>query len=447
MGGGRDDEARAMPGVTPTLSAYIATEARQILERCTACGRCVEVCPVAPHIDLAGGTPESITRGILGVLRDGAEPAAGAAAWAHGCNGCGECIPACPESVNPRKMLVLANTLRAAEERRTPELFRKMARAIRLMAGMQLVPAEFARLLAPARARDVPVVFYVGCNPIRTPHLLFNAMYVLDAIGIDYEVVGGPGACCGIIHAKWEGEMRLGDRVTSATLGRFEGFRAEKVLSWCPSCQLHLGETLAGFRQTSFDLDHVTTFFVAHADRLRERFVRPVARRAVLHAHVGFGELGANVAALLDAVPGLELVDTVRESGYTCGASGCTRAPKLMALEHAHVLERVLETGADTLVTFYHGCHAAFLPAEKDGRVRVVNFTDLLVEALGGTPHDDRFKRYQLADDLRMVVDEGQPFLRANGLAMDPARLERMLPDLFARAEFRGGLDCLASRT
>jgi heterodisulfide reductase subunit D len=436
-----------MPPVTPTLAGYLAAEARAVLDRCTACGKCVEVCPVAPYIDLAGGTPESITCSILGVLRDGAAPEVGAVAWAHGCNGCGDCIPACPEGVNPRKMLMLANTLRAGEERQTPELFRKMARAIRLMAGMQLVPAEFARLLTPAQTRDVPVVFYLGCNAIRTPHLLFNAMYVLDAIGIDYEVVGGPGACCGIIHAKWEGAIETGGRVTTATLGRFEGFKAEKVLSWCPSCQLHLGETLAGFRQTSFDLDHVTTFFVAHAARLREKFVRRVARRAVLHAHVGFGDLSTNVATLLAAIPGLELLDTVRESGYTCGGSGCTRAPELMALEHARLIERVHETGADTLVTFYHGCHSAFLPVEKDGRVRVLNFTDLLVEALGGTPHHDTLKRFRLAEDLRMVVEEGQPFLRANGLEVDPALLERILPELFFLAEFRGGLNCLASPT
>ena len=36
--------------------------------------------------------------------------------------------------------------------------------------------------------------------PIRTPHLLFNAMAILDALEVDYEVVGGPGACCGIIQ-------------------------------------------------------------------------------------------------------------------------------------------------------------------------------------------------------------------------------------------------------
>jgi heterodisulfide reductase subunit D len=434
-----------MSSASGSLAEYIARESAGLAAACTACGKCVEVCPVVPFIDVHGESPEAITRSIVAVLRNGHAPAPGSAAWAHACNGCGECIPVCPESINPRKMLVLANTVRASEERQTPELFRKMSRAIRLMAGLQLVPREYARMLRQPAARDVPVVFYLGCNPIRTPHLLFNAMQVLDAIGVDYEVVGGPGVCCGIIHAKWEGEVGTADRVITGTITRFEMFRPERVLTWCPSCQLHLGESVAGFRQAAFDLDHVTDFFVAHADTLRARFVRPVPRRVVLHAHVGLTELGRNVASLLAAIPELALVDTVWEPGYTCGGSGCNRAPGLQAVEHARLLDRVRDTGADVLVTFYHGCHGAFVTAEKEGRFRVLNFTDLLVEALGGTPHDDVLKRFRLQDDLRMVVEEGLPYLRANGIDVEPEMLEKLLPELFTLAEFRGGLHCFAS--
>jgi hypothetical protein len=142
--------------------------------------------------------------------------------------------------------------MHASERTQTPQLFRKMSRAIRLMAGMQLLPAEFARVLNPPRRTQASIVFYLGCNALRTPHLLFNAMYVLDALGTDYEVVGGPGSCCGIVQSKWEGELGRGERMINATLTRFEGLSPEKVLSWCPSCNLHIGETLAGFHSTSF---------------------------------------------------------------------------------------------------------------------------------------------------------------------------------------------------
>jgi Fe-S oxidoreductase len=434
--------------MTTTLADYLEREVRAVTSACTACGKCVEVCPVVPYVDVGDATHEAVARGVVDFLEGTIDaPPSATTAWAHGCNGCGECIPVCPEGVNPRKMLVLLNTVRAPVEQVAPELFRKMSRAIRLMAGMQLVPAEFARVLTPPRTREAPVVFYLGCNALRTPHLLFNAMYVLDALGVDYEVVGGPGVCCGIIHAKWEGKIETGDRVTTGTLDRFASFKPTKVLTWCPSCQLHLGESVAGLRPTSFDLDHVTTFFVDRLAQLRPLLVREVPRRVVLHAHLGLTDLGRNVAALLEAIPGLTLLDTVFEPGYTCGGSGCSKAPKLMAIEHAKLLDRVRETGADTLVTFYHACHAAFVTEEKPGGLRVLNFTDLIVEGLGGTPHDDVLKRYRLADELRLVVEEGLPYLRANGIDVDAERLETMLPELFTLAEFRGGLSCFSSPT
>jgi heterodisulfide reductase subunit D len=430
-----------------SLANYFDSETAKILGACTACGKCVEVCPVVPYAGLKDADPKTVAHGVVDFLAHRAPLAGASASFAYTCNGCGECIPACPEGVNPRKMLVLANTMHAGERTQTPQLFRKMSRAIRLMAGMQLLPAEFARVRNPPRRTQAPIVFYLGCNALRTPHLLFNAMYVLDALGTDYEVVGGPGSCCGIVQSKWEGELGRGERMINATLTRFEGLSPEKVLSWCPSCNLHIGETLAGFHSTSFEFGHFTTYLADHLDELRLKFVRPLPLKAVLHAHVGLADLGRNVARVLAAIPGLQLVDTVAESGYTCGGSGCARAPELMKKEHAQLIDRVRETGAGVLVTFYHNCHAAFVRAENEGGLRVLNYTDLLVEALGAAPHEDVFKRLRLIDDWKMIVDEAEPYLRANGIEFDRPLLEKILPDVFRMAEFTGGLDCFASRT
>jgi heterodisulfide reductase subunit D len=428
-----------------TLASYFDSETAKVLSTCTACGKCVEVCPVVPYAGLKEADPKAVAGGVLDFLAHRAPLDGAPATFAHACNGCGECIPACPEGVNPRKMLVLANTMHSGERTRTPQLFRKMSRAIRLMAGMQLLPAEFARVLKPPRRDQAELVFYLGCNALRTPHLLFNAMYVLDALGADYEVVGGPGSCCGIVQSKWEGELGKGERMINATLTRFEGLSPEKVLSWCPSCNLHIGETLAGFHSTSFEFGHITTYLAEHLEQLGSRFVRPLAVRAMLHAHVGLADLGRNVARVLAAIPGLELIDTVLESGYTCGGSGCSRAPELMKKEHAELLDRAREARADVLVTFYHNCHAAFVPAEKTAGFRVLNYTDLLVDALGATPHKDVFKRLRLFDDWKMIVDEAEPYLRSNGIDFDRAFLEKILPDVFRMAEFTGCLDCFAS--
>lgn len=434
-----------MTAIALDAEEHVRREIDHTLSACTRCGKCVEVCPVVPYGAAAGAEPSEVVIDVLQLLANKQPAGSPASDWMHGCNGCGDCIPACPEDVNPRKMLMLANMRDSAIESRTPQLFRRMARSIKLMIAMQLLPQDYARLFVPARPRKVDLVFYTGCNALRTPNLMFNTLYILDALEVDYEVVGGPSSCCGVIASKWEGDLKTGGRVTANTLKRFGGFESEKVLNWCPTCDLHLNETMAGFAPRQYDFDHVTSYLLGRADELRKRFVRPIAKRVVLHAHHGLPEIGRNVEALLKSIPGLQVVETVLESSYTCGGSGCSRSPQLQAVEHAHLLERVRATDADALVTLYHGCHMAFIGHEEPGGYEVVNFTDLLAQALGQAPHPDRLKELHHLEDWKSIVREAQPWLRQNGVLVDGEWLERHGAEIFSVAEFRGGLDCLAA--
>ena len=428
------------------LSRFLADTAQSITDACTRCGACVEICPVVPHAGIAEAPPESVVGGVLDVLRgDSARLQPPSDAWAHQCDGCGKCIPACPEGINPRTMLMVANSMDARTHTKTPELFRKMSRAIRLMAAMQIPPDEIAQLMRPPARRDVDVIFYVGCNAVRTPHLLFNAMYVLDALDVDYEVLGGPAACCGIIHTKWEGEFETGGRVSDGALDRFGDYHPRRVLSWCPSCQLHLGETLHGYRETGFGFDHVTQFMLENVDRLAARFREAVPMRVLVHAHDGMDDLGRNVAALLGRVPELEVADIAWESGYTCGGSGADRSPGLKAERRAATLERAQQPGIDALVTLYHGCHMQFAATAEGSGVRVVNFTDILVRALGAEPRADAMDAWRAMRDLREIIRDAQPNLESNHMDLDPGWLEEVLPEVFTFAEFKGGLQAFGS--
>lgn len=427
------------------LSAYLDRESRRVAGACTACGTCVRVCPVAPS-GRAATDPEGTVGGVLALLREGAPAEGGAADWLASCNGCGLCIPECPEEVDPRHMLILASH-RANELRtQTPELFKRMARAIKLMAAMQLVPDEFRRLFASGDG-DAEVVFYTGCNALKTPHLLFNAMRILDALGVDYDVAGGPAACCGVIAAKWEGRPAAGERQVRGLNARFDGFRAGRVLNWCPSCELHLKSTLRGFEQSAVRFEHLVEFLVERLQARGGAFPTRIERRVVLHGHVGAAAVTGAVETLLRAIPGLDLVETVWESSYTCGGSGCSKAPELSAREHAEALDRTEAAGADALVTLFHGCHSMYVHGARGRPFDVVNFTDLVAMALDRAPHRDGIKAFRDMGDVSLVIEEALPMLRANGVTIEAGRLAELLPELFTSAEFRGGLAALSVRT
>jgi len=426
------------------LGAWLRDAAAGIDEACVRCGRCVEVCPVTPYSAVKDADPVATVANVLDALVRDARLEEGAEGWIRTCNSCGICIDECPEKVNPRRMLTLSTTKLASEGTKTPELFKRMSRSIKLMLAMQVVPEEFKRLFLPEPKRSAPFVFYGGCNPLKTPHLLFNTMTVLDAIGIDYAFAGGPSACCGVIAAKWEGQVDQGGRVAQAVMRRFDRFEPQRVLNWCPTCEIHLGEMLEGFTESSFQFDHVTNLLVERLDAGELRFTHPVPRRVVLHGHVAGGvQVTGNVARLLGAIPELEVVDTLWEQAYTCGASGCSKTPELARREHAGQIEAAERLGVDAFVTLYHGCHQAFLGAAKGRGFDVLNFTDLLVEGLGEVPHVDANKGLRALDDWALVAETAGPWLEANGVDIDPAFLRENGAEIFSSAEFRGGLECL----
>ena len=91
---------------------YVERERERILSACTQCGRCFEVCPMANYVepDKASHDSRAVVGGILAILGD-QKGDAPSLSWARFCMASGECVPACPESVNPMLMVRLARMI------------------------------------------------------------------------------------------------------------------------------------------------------------------------------------------------------------------------------------------------------------------------------------------------------------------------------------------------
>ena len=424
----------------------LAERAGDVLDACTRCGRCVEVCPMVEPAGLDAAQAPGIVSGVLDLLAGGAGTE-DAARWANVCTGSGYCIPACADGVNPRFMLGLARTASRtrggdrAARRESAEIFSGMSRGVRILSRMQLPPDLLARITnrrrpdpaaalasgaapdpAPRPAPDV--VFYTGCNVLRTPHIALLCLDVLDALGVRYEVMGGPSHCCGIFQYR-SGDAAGAGRVGFNTIARLGGAGAPEVLSWCPSCQTQLGEvTLPSYSETNgaspFDLTPYVQFIADRLDQLAPLMRRRVERRVALHERPVLPKVVEAARRILNAVPGLELVPLEVPRVGTM-SNTLTVLPDFKKELREREFEAAEAAGVDTLATIFHACHREICHFESGRSFEIVNFMELLGESLG-LRREDVYKRLKLMQDIDAIVRDSEDLVVRHGLDLDQVR-------------------------
>lgn len=76
----------------------------------------------------------------------------------------------------------------------------------------------------------------------------------------------------------------------------------------------------------------------------------------------------------------------------------------------------------------------------ENENIKIVNFTDLLVRALGGTTREDVLEAGRMLKDWHAMAANIQTTLAENGTEVDTDWLADLMPELFTSAEFKGGL-------
>ena len=268
------------------------------------------------------------------------------------------------------------------------------------------------------------MVFYFGCNILRTPEIALTVLDVLERLGVDYEVLGSTGNCCGITFMR-AGEADIAQAQAAQTMHNMAAFTPQEVLTWCPSCNVHMHDFVLDVVPPAFPMRHVTAYLVDRLADMQQLFTQPVRKRVALHEHHGVDGVVEDVRRLLQAIPGLELVSIpqLHDHGHQC--AGFRNAPIAKQNVHRTVLEHAAAAGVDVLAGIYHSCHRELAAAEQDYPFAVQNFISLVGEAMGIT-REDLYKRLLIYRDIERVLAEAAPYIQANNV--DPALIQLTLP-------------------
>ncbi len=272
--------------------------------------------------------------------------------------------------------------------------------------------------------RQVDVLLYLGCNVLITGHLAVEVVAVFKHLGIDFEAIGGPQFCCGIVHHS-QGDTDAANRLSESTVAKMESYGAKTMVMWCPSCDLQFEEVVIPTVAQDFapTITHATEFLARRADQLP--FQKPVKSKLAVHTHVGHPRQERDAAAalsLLKAVPGVEIVGTISSDrlGYHCPTPSSAEAVAVFREERAHMLDEAKAMGADTVVTLYHSCHREWCDAHTP-ELRIRNYISIVAESLG-CDTEDRFTKLRNSNDPDAVLDASRAQWQSHGWEPDAAR-------------------------
>jgi heterodisulfide reductase subunit D len=418
----------------------------EMIDACTRCGKCVEACPVKTPAGITAPAQEVIT-GVIDILRNGDGPAA-SRRWASTCMLSGDCIKACDEGVNPRFLLAMARLAMAKattaprdQRREGVEQFRKLNLDVTVQSRMQLSDEALSRLGQKVAAGNPgresageaapDFVFYTGCNLLKTPHIALLALDIMDALGVSYQVMGGPTHCCGV------GQLRTGDTAVSANMAENtlkKLARSGQVLSWCASCQVQFTEVMlpAYEREVGsrpFEMTPFMRFLGERIDELRPLLRKPVPMRVALHRHPGIPGVVEAAIALLTAVPGIELVD-LGQPAVGLMSNAMRTLPDYKKKLQLQELEAARDAGVDALVAVYHVDHRELCAHERDWPFQVLNLLEV-VGASMGLAYPDHYKRLKQLQDVDLIMAECHDLLAHHGIGDEAARvsIKAMLED------------------
>lgn len=337
---------------------------------CSYCGYCRSVCPTYAGVGWESCSP----RGRLNLIRmllEGKPLTADQMKRLYQCTLCGQCTQVCSTRIDLRQFWLEARKQTVARELSPPEFattLDNIARTGNIYNYQNDERAGWVEYMddppADLYQRDrAEVVYFVGClssfSP-RTQRIAESFVHVLNAVGVDFTILGEGEVCCGypLLAAGMHDETQ---KVIEQNLERVRATGATTIVFNCPACRVMWLEQYAchlpGVRMLH------STELLADLVAAKQLPMKDVNRIVTYHDPCDLGRNGGVYDApreVLAAIPGLQFVEVHerRERGLCCGGGGDLEMIDTALCGHvaAQTVRKLLVTGAQTIVTACPQC-------------------------------------------------------------------------------------------
>jgi Fe-S oxidoreductase len=376
---------------------------------CIMCNRCQDACPAYQTGKVLSPAALEINKRYF-LNQEGGRLAAGEASsqtmveaaiseeaiW--GCTACGACIEACPVANEPMRDILELRRHLVLMQNAFPEQLQAAYRGMERTANPWGVPPEkrleWAEGLSITTVAEQPhpeLLWWVGCAPATDPRAQGTARAfarLLQAAGVEYAVLGREEQCTGDA-ARRSGNEYLFHELASANVERLNQVAPGRIVTTCPHCLHTLKNEYPDFGGHYEVIHHTQLIDELLADGRLE--LQGEVQGVTFHDPCYLGRQNGVIDAPRQALQagGLELIEMARHghTSFCCGAGGAQMWKEEEEGTRRVSAERLAEakaTGQGTLATGCPFCMIMLNDAAKaePGSPAVRDVAELIAERL-----------------------------------------------------------------
>lgn len=365
---------------------------------CIMCGFCRAGCPIYSTTSVESNNARGRVIQAYHLLTGRLKPSSEIVERFYRCTTCLNCKSVCPAGVLVPD-IVIGVRKRLVEAGLTPEIHKTLVENIKKTGNPFGEPKDKRTDIYPSnlkiKSEPTETLLFFGCvTSYQDIHIIPNTLNILEKAGVSYATLGKEETCCGYI-AYLVGEKEF-EGIAKKNIESFSKFKPKRIVTTCAGCYKTFKELYPKIKSFNIDVQHAIEYLNDLINEGKIKFKKEIPMKIAYHDPCDLGrhlDIFEPPRELIKSIPGVALIEfkNNRLLAKCCGGGGGVKAfdTRLSSeIAYQRMLE-ALDIGADIVVSACPACKSNLqiasskLRREKKGKIKVMDITELLTEAMG----------------------------------------------------------------